>query len=295
MNARSLTLPGFFAAVLLMMVTGCGGGTAPAGGKTDAGAKTDGAAGGDDVLAAVKKAGVIKWGADSSGGAPYVFGDPKNAEKTIGFEVEIMDKVAEHMGVKHERVQADWAALLENMKAKRTDIVMNGIEINEDRLKSYNFSDPYFIYEQQLTVRAEDKDTFKNLEDLKGKKVGILDGTESGNVLKRAGFKEDQIVIHPDSKTPYDNLKLKRIDAVMAEWMIADYYAGQDKALFNNPKTFAPGKYGIAVRKEKESDALLAEINKVIKQMKENGELAAIYKKWKIWNDQQKELGVTEK
>jgi polar amino acid transport system substrate-binding protein len=292
MHARGSVRTAFFAVLLLAMLAGCG---APSGGKpADNGGKPD-AGGGEDTLAKIKKAGVLKWGADASGGAPYVFNDPKDADKVIGFEVEIMDKLAAHMGLKPERVQGEWKTLLENMKDRRTDVVMNGIEINEQRQKAYNFSDPYFIYEQQLTVRAEDKDKFKTLEDLKGKKVGILEDTESGNVLKRAGFTEDQIKNHPDSKTPYDELKIKRIDAVMAEWMIADYYAGTDKAIYNVPKTFAPGKYAIAVRKDKENDTLVAEINKALKEMKDNGELAAIYKKWKIWNAQQKELGIVEK
>ena len=60
-------------------------------------------------------------------------------------------------------------------------------------------------------MRAADKDKYKSLADLKDKKIGILDGTEAGNVLKRAGFTDGpKIRIHPDSKTPYDNLKIKR-------------------------------------------------------------------------------------
>ena len=250
---------------------------------------------GEDTLAKIKGAGVLKWGADSSGGAPYVYNDPKDPNKVIGFEMDMMDKIAEHLGVKHERVQAEWASLLENLKAKRTDIVMNGIEINELRSKTYNFSQPYFVYEQQISVRAKDKDKYKSLADLKDKKIGILDGTESGNVLESAGFKNDQITIHPDSKTPYDNLKLRRVDAVVAESIIASFYAGQDAAIFNNPDTFAPGKYAVAVRKESDSDTLLAAIDSVLKTMKVNGELAAIYKKWNIMSDKQKALGVVEK
>jgi ABC-type amino acid transport substrate-binding protein len=207
----------------------------------------------------------------------------------------MMDKIAAHLGVKHERVQAEWASLLENMKAKRTDIVLNGIEINDLRSKLYNFTQPYFVYEQQLSVRVEDKDKYKTLDDLKGHKIGILDGTESGNVLKRAGFTEDQTVIHPDSKTPYDNLKLKRVDAVMAESIIAEFYAGKDAAIFNNPATFAPGKYGIALRKDKDSESLVVELDKVLKEMKENGELAEIYKRWNIWNDKLKDVGIVAK
>jgi polar amino acid transport system substrate-binding protein len=280
-------------AALAAILSGCGGGSTP-GGSTG----TETPKPGEDTLARIKREGVIRWGADASGGAPFVYGDPNDPNKVIGFEVDMMDKIAPHLGVKHERVQAQWDGLLTDLKNKRSDIVINGIEINDTRLKTNSFSQPYYTYEQQLSVRAEDKDKFKSLNDLKDKKIGILSGTESGNVLRRMGFKDEQIVGHDDSKTPYENLNLKRVDGVVAEWMIADFYAGPKgmvKGIYNVPETFSPGKYGIALRKEPESEALLKEIDRVLKLMKENGELAAIYKRWNIWNDKQKELGISDK
>ena len=247
----------------------------------------------EDTLEKVKKAGVIKWGADPSGGAPYVYNDPKDNDKIIGFEMDIMDKLASHLGVKHEMVKGTWDSLVDNLKSRRTDIVMNGLEINEVRQKEVAFSEPYYVYEQQLTVRAADKEKYKSLDDLKGHKVGTLNAAESNNVLKRAGFSEDEILVHDDSQTPYENLGLKRVDAVLQESIIAAYYAGKNAKLFNIPKTFSPGKYGVAARKE--DAALIAEINKAMKTMRENGELAAIYKKWNIWTDAQKSIGIEEK
>ena len=247
----------------------------------------------EDTWEKVKKAGVIKWGADPSGGAPYVFFDKKETEKVVGFEMDIMEKLAGHLGVKQELVSGQWDSLIDNLKSKRTDMVMNGLEVNEARQKEVGFSEPYYVYEQQLTVRAADKDKYKSLDDLKGKKIGTLNAAESNNVLKRAGFTEDQIVTHDDSQTPYENLGFKRVDAVMQESIIAAYYAGANEKLFNVPQTFSPGKYAVAVRKD--DAALLTEINKALKTMKENGELAAIYKKWNIWTPAQKTVGVEEK
>jgi polar amino acid transport system substrate-binding protein len=156
-----------------------------------------------------------------------------------------------------------------------------------------NFSSPYCVYAQQITVRAEDKDKYKTLADLKGKKIGTLSGAEANNVLKKEGFTEEQITAYDDSNTPYTGLKEKRVDAVLQEDMIADFYAGKDAALYNVPKTFSPGKYGVAFRKE--DKALQAEVERALQALKDNGELAEIYKKWKIWNDLQKEIGVKEK
>lgn len=246
----------------------------------------------EDTLAKIKHDGVIKWGADASGGAPFVFNDPKNPDKVVGFELEIMDKLAAHMGVKHEQVQASWETLIPNMLTRRCDMVINGIEINEERKKVVAFSEPYYVYEQQLTVRVEDKEKYKSLADLKGKKIGTLSGAEANNVLAAAGFGEELLMPLDDSFTPYKNLELKRVEAVLQESIIAAYYAGKNPRLCNIPKTFSPGRYAVTVRKE--DATLLMEIDRVLKLMKENGELAAIYKNWEIWTDGQKDVGVRQ-
>jgi polar amino acid transport system substrate-binding protein len=276
-----------YCAGLVFLLSGCGGDAGPAAPGPSATAGTE------DALARVKRAGVLKWGADPSGGAPFAFTDPQDPAKVIGFEVDFMDKFAAHMGMKHELIRADWDGLLDDMLAGRTDMVVNGIEINEARLQKVDFSAPYYIYKQQLTVRAADKDKYRSLDDLKGKVIGTLSGAEANNVLTRAGFDKSLQLTHKDSLTPYDDLDLNRCEAVLQEDIIADFYAGKNAKLFNVPATFAPGKYGIAVRKG--DPALRAEADRVLALMKQNGELAEIYKKWNMWNERQKELGVEEK
>jgi polar amino acid transport system substrate-binding protein len=170
--------------------------------------------------------------------------------------------------------------------------VVNGIEINEERAKRVAFSTPYYQYEQQLTVRAEDKGKYRTLDDLKGHKVATLNAAEANNVLKRAGWTEQLISPYDDSLTPYNELKLGRVEAVLQESIIADYYAGKDAKLYNVPQTFSPGKYAVALRKEDAS--LLQETDRILNLMKQNGELAAIYVRWKLWNDGQAALGIQE-
>ncbi|MCY3022674.1 MAG: transporter substrate-binding domain-containing protein [Planctomycetota bacterium] len=272
----------------VLVLAGCGGATGKGAGAPAAKEATE------DTLARIKREGVLRWGADPSGGAPFVFFDPKdkNVEKVIGFEMDVMDKFAAHMGLTHEMVRSQWDTLLEAMQAQRTDMVINGIEINAERLQRYAFSKPYYVYEQMLVVRIEDKEKYGSLDGLKGKRLGVLSGAEAENVLKRAGWTRDNINTYEDSSLPYSDLELGRTDAVLQEQMIAEYYAGRNPKLYLVPKTFSPGRYGVAVRKE--DTALLAEVDRILELMKQNGELAAIYKKWNIWNDRQKEVGVLE-
>lgn len=250
----------------------------------------------EDTLTKVKRQGVIHWGGDPSGGAPFAFFDPADpdAKKVIGFECDIMEKVAGHMGVRAELVASSWDTLIDNMRSQRSDIVMNGVEINEARKQQVNFSAPYYVYQEQLTVRQGDKDKYKGLDDLKGHKIATLKAAEANNVLKRAGFDDDQIQPMDDSSMPYRELELKRVDGVVQEDIIAAYYATPERSkdLYNVPQTFSEGRYAVAIRKE--DAALLAEIDRVLDLMNKNGELAAIYKKWGIWNDRQKTIGVQE-
>ncbi|HOX39835.1 MAG TPA: transporter substrate-binding domain-containing protein [Candidatus Brocadiia bacterium] len=259
--------------------------------------KTDGnapaAAAQQSSLARIRQQGVLRWGADPSGGAPFVYFDPNDPNKIIGFEVDMMDKLAAHMGVKHEIVRGDWAGLLDNMLARRTDLVVNGIEINEERKKRLLFSEPYYIYEQQLTVRVEDKDKYKSLDDLKGKPISTLNAAEANNVLKSAGFTDDLIHPYDDSLTPYNEVELKRVEACLQESIIAAFYAGRNPKLYVVPQTFSSGVYGIAFRKE-DAD-LKDEVNRALAEMKANGELAEIYKNWGILTEKQTELGTARK
>lgn len=40
----------------------------------------------------------LRWGGDTEGGAPYMFQDPKDTTKVIGYEVEIIEAIAKHLG-----------------------------------------------------------------------------------------------------------------------------------------------------------------------------------------------------
>src|SRR2546423_15568295 len=84
---------GWTAAVLLLALATWGCNAAPR-------AAQDAATAQDPSLERVRKAGVLLWGADVVGGIPYVYEDPKHTGQYIGFEMEIAQGVAKHLGVK---------------------------------------------------------------------------------------------------------------------------------------------------------------------------------------------------
>src|SRR5208337_1712451 len=109
-------------------------------------------AGDADHLQSIKNSGVLRWGADAEGGAPYVYPDPQQPEHLIGFECELADAIAAKLGVKAQMVQNQWDQLIPALERGNFDILLNGLEITPENQQHIAMSLPYFVYAQQIVV-----------------------------------------------------------------------------------------------------------------------------------------------
>ena len=238
-----------------------------------------------DTLAAIQKNGVLKWGADAEGGAPFVFPDPQKPERLIGFEAELADALAARLGVKAEMVQNQWDQLTPALLRGNFDIILNGLELTPENQQRNALTRPYFVYAQQIVTRRE-TDGLTRLENLKGKPVGVLSSSVAQRLVEAAGGIETKI--YPGNVETLRDLKAGRIEAVVLDLPIAIHYARPDATLKLSGPTFAPGYYAIGVRKE--DTALLAALNQAIEQLAADQTLARIYQKYGLWDDLQQRL-----
>jgi len=238
-----------------------------------------------DTLQKIKERGYLLWGSDQEGGAPYVFPDPEDPSRLIGFEVDIAEAIARRLGVRQRMVQNSWESLIPGLERGDYDIAMNGIEITPDRQKRVLFSIPYYVYTEQLVVRR-DETGINSLDDLKGKKVGTLSGAVAHRILESLdGVK---IVVYSGVVEPYEDLALGRLDAVFLDLPIAAYYAKPDRRLRYAGGPVGEGFYGIAIRRDDKE--LKEAIDDALRDMLLSGELKRIYEKWDMWNDTQRKL-----
>ncbi|MDA8157105.1 MAG: ABC transporter substrate-binding protein/permease [Actinomycetota bacterium] len=237
------------------------------------------------TLQKIQKRGYLLWGSDAEGGAPYVFPDPHNPLKLIGFEQDIAGDIAKQLGVKAVQSQNAWDSLIPALERGDFDMAMNGIEITPQRSRKVLFSIPYYVYSEQLVVRKDNTD-IKGMADLKGKRVGTLSGTVAAEMLYRMGGVN--VKIYSGQVEPYQDLALGRLDAVLLDLPIAAYYAKPNPALKFAGPPVGEGLYAIAMRK---GDAEFKQkIDSIIANLIRTGELKRIYQKWGIWNDNQKKL-----
>ena len=91
-----------------------------------------------DHLQDIQRRGVLLWGADDEGGAPYVYPNPDKPEQLIGFEYELADALAAKLGVKAKIVQNQWDQLVPALDRGNFDIILNGLEITADNQQHHS-------------------------------------------------------------------------------------------------------------------------------------------------------------
>ncbi len=233
----------------------------------------------------IKKRGYILWGSDAEGGAPYVFPDPKDPSRLVGFEVDLANAIALELGVTARQSQNAWDSLIPALQRGDFDIAMNGIEITPQKQETVLFSVPYYIYSEQLVVRKDNND-IHGVSDLRGKKVGTLSGTVAQEILTKTEGVD--VKVYAGQVEPYEDLAIGRIDAVLLDLPIASYYGKTNPKLKYTGDPVGEGFYGIAIRK---SDADLKKaIDRILLKLHSSGELRKIYEKWGLWDVTQKGL-----
>jgi polar amino acid transport system substrate-binding protein len=238
-----------------------------------------------DHLQDIQRRGVLLWGADAEGGAPYVYPNPDKPEQLIGFEYELADALAAKLGVKAKIVQNQWDQLVPALDRGNFDIILNGLEITADNQQHLAMSQPYFMYAQQIVTRKDTGGLVK-LADLKGKPIGVLSSSVAQRLVEQMGGTD--LRLYPGNVESLRDLKAGRIEAVLLDLPIALYYAKPDAALKFSGDPFAPGYYGIGVRLQDLS--LLAAVNRAIGELAQDHTLERIYRKYGVWDERQEKL-----
>ena len=133
-------------------------------------------------LEAVQKKGVLTV-ATSPDFPPF---ESLDGDQIVGIEVDIMEKVAETLGVEIEFEQMDFDSVLPGVQAGKFDVGMSGITVTAEREKNADFTDPYFMAAQAIVVMEDSDITCK--ADLEGKSVSVQTGTTAESYCMENGY-----------------------------------------------------------------------------------------------------------
>jgi cystine transport system substrate-binding protein len=145
------------AAVAALALTGCS-------------AASDSSEGSDETapssLAAIQEAGEIVVGTEGTY-RPFTYHEDGTGDLT-GYDVEVIEAVAEKMGVTAVFEETQWDAIFAGLDAGRFSVIANQVSINPEREESYEFSEPYTVSPGVIVV-TEDTTDISSFEDLAGK------------------------------------------------------------------------------------------------------------------------------
>jgi len=231
----------------------------------------------------------LRWGGDAEGGAPFVEADPRNPDRVVGFDVEIAALLAEGLGRSPRFVQAGFTTLDASAARGDFDVALSGIEDSPARRSRLAITIPYYEFKEILTVRAADGARYRTLADLRGRRVATLGATLAYDLLLAAQRDVGIVpVTYEDDVHPYSDLAIGRVDAVLLDYVLAERGVRRNPGLMNQAAAVGVGYYvGILAR---ENSALRDRMNDILRQAMKDGRLEAIFRKWKMWNDDQPAL-----
>ena len=269
-----ISLMSLMAAAGVLTLAGCSsnsGSSAAASGAASSAASTGAA----DQLAAIQANGKLVVALEGAW-QPWSYHD--ESDTLVGYDVEVSRAIAEKLGVEPEYVESDWDSLFAGLDAGRFDIVCNGVEVTDERAKTYDFTVPYGYIHTALAVRKDNED-IKSIEDLKGKTTAnslastYMELAESyGATVQGIDTLEETIQL----------LTAGRIDATLnADVSFYDYLNVHPDADFKLvAQTEDASHVAIPVRKGDDSASLLEAINTAIDELRADGTLKALGEKY---------------
>ena len=207
---------------------------------------------------------------------PWSYHD--SSDTLVGYDVEVSRAIAEKLGVEPEYVESDWDSLFAGLDAGRYDMVCNGVEVTEERAKTYDFTTPYGYIHTALAVRKDNED-IHSFEDLKGKTTAnslastYMELAESyGATVQGIDTLEETIQL----------LTAGRIDATLnADVSFYDYLNVHPDADFKIvAQTEEASHVAIPLRKGDASTTLLEAINNAIDELRADGTLKELSEKY---------------
>jgi polar amino acid transport system substrate-binding protein len=209
--------------------------------------------------------------------APFEF---QNTDGTYsGIDVDLLDEISKTEGFTIQKSFPGFQAAVDQVQSGQADAIIAGMSITDERKKSFTFSDPYFDSSIEFAVKKGDNST-KKIEDLKGKVVGVKNGTVSLDFLNenkdKYGF---TIKIFDEGAQMYDALSIGQVQAIMDDGPVVDYAVAQGKELATPIPATPIGHYGFAVKKG-QNEELVKYFNEGLRKLKANGGYDKILNKY---------------
>lgn len=210
---------------------------------------------------------------------PFQYNDTWQDNEIVGFDVDMMELVAEELGSTLQVVEVDFAEIdsAQALDDGKCDVAASAVSITPERERKMDFSDAY--YDNALALAVLPDSPLTGIEDMEGHVLAAIAGTTS------AEFAESHAPRHRYEVETVDGPAMLRekllfdddVDAALSDMPLWNSEAGEGRLeILESFDTGEQYAYAVATGETE----LLETINSVISESQENGEFAAIYEHW---------------
>lgn len=198
-----------------------------------------------------------------------------------GIDIDSIRAIGEEQGFKVEFYKETWQNMFDSVESGSRDLAIASISYKAERAEKYSLSDSYF-YNPAVMMYVKSNASFNRLEDLKGLRVGVIEGTKQVEQIKEAGGYSELII----TTTPflsYENLIQNKVDVILDDSPVVQYLAKNhpdyDVTIVPYESEDNPAAQQVILM-AKDNIKLLNTVNEGIGKLKERRVFKEIEQKW---------------
>ena len=243
----------------------------------------------DSSLGIIMRRGHLRVGMDAAIGGPYMFWNAKT-QFYDGFELEIIQEIAARLNIEPRPINIPWTTQPESLGSRQVDMLLSAreegaLETGETKGKFIETA-PYYQNTQRLLIRS-DGTQIKSLRDMIGKRVGVV-ANSGGAAIAETYNKNRGNAIRLFSSRDLDRMVIqlrdRQLDAMIVDEPVAVWQVR------NNPNFIIVGEPLIPIRLvaivNKDDVSLKKAVDKALTEMRQDGKLEQILKRWNLWESQ---------
>lgn len=192
-----------------------------------------------------------------------------------GIDIETAQAIADKLGLELQIDDMDFDAALLAVQQGKSDMVMAGVTVTDERQNVMDFTDSYATGIQSIIVK-EDSD-IASVDDLAGKKIGTQRGT-TGYLYCSDDFGDENVVAYDDGLTAVQMLNNGQVDCVVIDNAPAKEFIAANPGLKLLDTAYVEESYAIGIGKG--NTELKDAINTALEELKADGTLQAIVNKY---------------
>ena len=192
-----------------------------------------------------------------------------------GIDIETAQAIADKLGLELQIDDMDFDAALLAVQQGKSDMVMAGVTVTDERQNVMDFTDSYATGIQSIIVK-EDSD-IASVDDLAGKKIGTQRGT-TGYLYCSDDFGDENVVAYDDGLTAVQMLNNGQVDCVVIDNAPAKEFIAANPGLKLLDTAYVEESYAIGIGKG--NTELKDAINTALEELKADGTLQAMVDKY---------------